>query len=135
MFGEIPKNKQKNTNESMANKQVTKLPSKDIIRNYQTNPFRKYYKQKSGTKVVVGQLINPQQQLDISKIRQAQLVPAELLYTHGFWETTPKVYQHRSEEIISCCSSKQQISMSFLSNDSKRELQKDNILLYIQGQS
>lgn len=108
----------------MPNKQITKLPSQDIIRNYHSNPIRKYYKQKSGTNVVIEQLINPEQQLDICREKQAQLVPTELLYKHGFWETSPKVYQHRSEEIISCCLSQQQVSMSFLSNDSKGELRK-----------
>lgn len=61
MFGEILKNKWKNIEDSMANKQITKLPNQDIIRNYHSNPFRKYHKQKSGTNVVIEQLINPEQ--------------------------------------------------------------------------
>lgn len=67
------------------------------------------------------QLINPEQQLSLSKLKQAELVPAEILYKHGIFETKQKVYQHYSEEIISCIGDKQE-NMSFISEESKRQL-------------
>lgn len=98
------------------------LPSHDIIRGYHSNVFQKAKRKKHSKKIILEQLVDPAQQLKTMQESKANLVPAEILYKHGFWETKAMVYQHRSEEIISCCSSTKQVEMSFIAQESKHKL-------------
>lgn len=97
---------------------MVKIPSKDIVRNYK----RRFpvFKKQQDTKIIMESLISPEQQLDLARTKHADLVPAEVLYHHGFWETTPKVYQHYSEEFVKIFDN--QIEVDFLSPESKSKI-------------
>ncbi|KAI9110906.1 hypothetical protein K1719_018026 [Acacia pycnantha] len=47
-------------------------------------------------------LVDPDKQLDVLHHKGIDLAPAEVLYTHGLWETKQKVYEHFSEETVRC---------------------------------
>ncbi|KAI9071645.1 hypothetical protein K1719_046382 [Acacia pycnantha] len=47
-------------------------------------------------------LVDPDKQLDVLHHKGTDLAPAEILYTHGLWETKQKVYEHFSEETVRC---------------------------------
>ncbi|AXS67831.1 ORF3 [Dioscorea nummularia-associated virus] len=128
LFGKTLNCKLKPIKENMDNKSTVILPTKDIIRSYRNQIFPK----KKNKEIIIENLLNPEQQLDLARSKQAKLIPAEVLYQHGFWETKPKVYQHYSEEIISCCDTTTQIDLKFLSKNSKHELlSKDYSIIHI----
>ena len=65
--------------------------------------------------------INPEQQLDISRRRRANMVPAEVLYEASRGTTNHSVYQHYSEQRI-LCTEGQQINLRFCNERSLNRL-------------
>ncbi|KAG6489518.1 hypothetical protein ZIOFF_050791 [Zingiber officinale] len=85
------------------------VPSvEDHIRDYRTNQRRLYNMQRRlmpsqrRFRRTIESQINPEEQLELSRSRRADMVLAEGLYLAGFRPTQHRVYQHYSEEDILC---------------------------------
>ncbi|KAI9072016.1 hypothetical protein K1719_046023 [Acacia pycnantha] len=73
-------------------------------------------------------LVDPDKQLDVLHHKGTDLAPAEVLYTHGFWETKHKVYEHFSEETVRCTVN-DQVIIPFINRDSKQKLLDQDLLI------
>ncbi|KAI9111266.1 hypothetical protein K1719_017678 [Acacia pycnantha] len=73
-------------------------------------------------------LVDPDKQLDVLHHKGTDLAPAEILYTHGLWETKQKVYEHFSEETVRC-TGEDQVIIPFINRDSKQKLLDQDLLI------
>ena len=65
--------------------------------------------------------MDPNTELSLSNFRQAQNVPAEVLYQVGWNQSRNRVYQHNSDERILVVGS-QQLELPFITNESYERL-------------
>ena len=65
--------------------------------------------------------MDPNTELSLSNFRQAQNVPAEVLYQVGWYQSQNRVYQHNSDEKILVVGS-QQLELPFITNESYERL-------------
>ncbi|QRN45547.1 P3 [Paper mulberry vein-banding virus] len=72
-------------------------------------------------------LLNPDQQLEISNRRRANMVPAEDLYTSNWSEPQHRVYQHYSEERIRVIHPNDQANLSLITEQSYRTVQNEGM--------
>ncbi|KAI9116599.1 hypothetical protein K1719_012257 [Acacia pycnantha] len=73
-------------------------------------------------------LVDLDKQLDVLHHKGTDLSPAEVLYTHGLWETKQKVYEHFSEETVRC-TGEDQVIIPFINRDSKQKLLDQDLLI------
>ena len=107
----------------------------DQIRRYRTNQRRRYNMQRGIRNIVPRALrsngynrtlerrINPDQQLELSSRRRAQLIPAEVLYSANQAEPLHMVYQHDSDERVHIVN--RQHDMRFIQEDSYNALRRE----------
>ncbi|KAJ4850533.1 hypothetical protein Tsubulata_028691 [Turnera subulata] len=62
--------------------------------------------------------LDPEQELDMSQRRRANLVPAERLYTTAWSDPSQRVYQHYSEERILVTGEGEQLDLGFINRRS-----------------
>nr|QZW25208.1 movement protein [Jujube mosaic-associated virus]UNA88852.1 movement protein [Jujube mosaic-associated virus] len=95
----------------------------DQIRGYRTNQRRLYNLQRRLSannrryRRTIETQLNPEEQLQLSRSRRTELVPAEILYSTGMNPTQHRVYQHYSEEDILCVGD-QQVDLPLVSEQS-----------------
>ncbi|KAH7512922.1 hypothetical protein FEM48_Zijuj12G0141700 [Ziziphus jujuba var. spinosa] len=65
--------------------------------------------------------LNPEEQLQLSRSRRTELVPAEILYSTGMNPAQHRVYQHYSEEDILCVGD-QQVDLPLITEQSHQRL-------------
>ncbi|KAI9110057.1 hypothetical protein K1719_019098 [Acacia pycnantha] len=73
-------------------------------------------------------LVDPDKQLDVLYHKGTDLAPAEILYTHGLWETKQKVYEHFSEETVRY-TGEDKVIIPFINRDSKQKLLDQDLLI------
>ncbi|GJV10778.1 hypothetical protein Tco_1352319 [Tanacetum coccineum] len=57
--------------------------------------------------IILESVVDPERQLELSRERRANIVPAEVLYSNNRTTARHKVYQHYSEQIILCVNDNQ----------------------------
>ncbi|GJR21852.1 hypothetical protein Tco_0970379 [Tanacetum coccineum] len=96
--------------------QTTELPTqKDQIRGYRamtkgryqaTRETRRVFR-RNNYNITLESAVDPKRQLELSRERRANLVPAEVLYSNNISTTRHRVYQHYSEQRILCINDNQ----------------------------
>jgi len=97
----------------------TTTVDKNIVRNYSGFKWVKNKLTNSKLKTIE-ELVDPQQQLEKSRHRQAELLPGEVLYSHRMFSTQQKLYQHYSEELVFCTTN--QVELDFLTKESQSKI-------------
>lgn len=82
------------------------MNNKDVIRPYSVyKKVENIFRKRKPMEMV--QLVNPEQQLERARHGKAEILPAEVLYSHKFFENKQEYYQHYSEEAILCVGNEQ----------------------------